>query len=506
MRNSFIISLLLLLLPLASFAQPVREEKGSVEVYFRANKTVIDGKYRNNANSLKKFAKIIDSCKNDKNANIGRISIKSSTSPEGGKALNDRLAEQRAKAITNWLMTKTSAKLAYKVEAMRTDWDMLTAAVEASKEVPNKQEVLKILRDVPEFTEKNGKIIETRFNELKKLRAAYAWLLENIFPQMRYALALTTIQWEPEIIPVIALKTESPINFPYMGGVDTIKFEKNVANDIVPTVTCEAKWLRVAKPTMSGVDFAVAENRTSEPRSTTIVLKYNGVDYPVVVNQGPAPKSVELPEMVTEIVPEVEHIAPSEPQKRPFYMAIKTNMLYDLVTIPNLSAEFHLGKRFSLSAGYAHAWWKNEAKNFFYRYYGADASFRWWFGKRSRVKPLQGHHIGIGYQVMTYDFQFGDKGILAGKPGGTLLDRPSHTISLEYGFSLPIARRLNLDFVIAGGYNWGIFDEYIPIDGHYVWQATKNRRFFGPTKVEVSLVWLIGRGNYNKNKGKEAKR
>jgi hypothetical protein len=66
---------------------------------------------------------------------------------------------------------------------------------------------------------------------------------------------------------------------------------------------------------------------------------------------------------------------------------------------------------------------------------------------------------------------------------------------------LPIARRLNLDFVIGAGYNWGIFDEYIPIDGHDVWQSTKRRMFFGPTKIEVSLVWLIGRGNYNSGKG-----
>ena len=35
---------------------------------------------------------------------------------------------------------------------------------------------------------------------------------------------------------------------------------------------------------------------------------------------------------------------------------------------------------------------------------------------------------------------------------------------------------------------------YIPLDGHYVWQTTKNRRWFGPTKAGISLVWLIGRG------------
>ena len=26
-------------------------------------------------------------------------------------------------------------------------------------------------------------------------------------------------------------------------------------------------------------------------------------------------------------------------------------------------------------------------------------------------------------------------------------------------------------------------------------------QYFGPTKLEISLVWLIGCGNYNKDKG-----
>ena len=192
--------------------------------------------------------------------------------------------------------------------------------------------------------------------------------------------------------------------------------------------------------------------------------------------------------------------------KKPFYMAIKTNMLYDLVAVPNLGVEFYLGKGFSIAANYTHAWWSNDSKNFYWRFYGADASLRWWFGKASKVKPLQGHHIGASYQMLTYDFQLGKGGIMAGLPGGTLIDRPNHVVSLEYGYSLPIARRLNLDFAFGVGYHWGIFEEYKPIDGHQVWQATKQRRYIGPTKLEVSLVWLIGRGNYNEKKGKEGKR
>ena len=86
---------------------------------------------------------------------------------------------------------------------------------------------------------------------------------------------------------------------------------------------------------------------------------------------------------------------------------------------------------------------------------------------------------------------------MGGEPGGTLWDRMNYTIGAEYGYSMPIAHRLNIDFSIAAGYMGGRYYEYIPLDGHYVWQATKDRKWIGPTKLEVSLVWLLGHGNNN---------
>lgn len=90
---------------------------------------------------------------------------------------------------------------------------------------------------------------------------------------------------------------------------------------------------------------------------------------------------------------------------------------------------------------------------------------------------------------------------MGGKPGGTLWEKMNYSAGLEYGYSLPITQRLNLDFVIGVGYWGGTYYEYLPTDNHYVWQATKQRRWFGPTKAEMSLVWLLGNGNYNAKKG-----
>jgi hypothetical protein len=37
----------------------------------------------------------------------------------------------------------------------------------------------------------------------------------------------------------------------------------------------------------------------------------------------------------------------------------------------------------------------------------------------------------------------------------------------------------------------GEYMKYVPMDGHYVWQSTMKRHYFGPTKAEASLVWIM---------------
>jgi hypothetical protein len=275
-----------------------------------------------------------------------------------------------------------------------------------------------------------------------------------------------------------ATLAKSSLEYPAAATPDTVAYTKNTSDKTLPVATCSADWIESIVVTEEGVSYVVAENTSEEPRTTTMIVESYGHTDELLITQ-----------------------AAAEALCSPFYMGIKSNMLYDLAGIPNLGAEFYLGKNFSIAANYAHGWWSNDAKAFYWRYYGADASIRWWFGKASRVKPLQGHHIGLNYTILTYDFQLGKTGIMAGMPAGNLADRANHIVALEYGYSLPIAKRLNLDFTIAGGYHWGLFEEYKKIDGHNVWQATKRRQYFGPTKLEIALVWLIGCDNYNKDKG-----
>lgn len=224
----------------------------------------------------------------------------------------------------------------------------------------------------------------------------------------------------------------------------------------------------------------------------------------VMVRQKPVieEKSVfkEDPAAVVEEVDTV--VAVSTETSKPFCMAAKTNILYNVLAVPNIGVEFYLGRNWSISGNWMYAWWKKNSNHRYWRVYGGDFAVRYWFGKKAHERSLTGHHAGIYGQAFTYDFEWGGKGYMGGEPGGTLWDKTNYAVGLEYGYSLPVARRLNIDFSLGVGYWGGKYHEYTPLGGHYVWQTTKNRHWFGPTKAEVSFVWLLGRSNSKKGGGR----
>ncbi len=188
-------------------------------------------------------------------------------------------------------------------------------------------------------------------------------------------------------------------------------------------------------------------------------------------------------------------------EPRPLLRSLKTNMLYDAALIPNISVEFIPCPQLSVYGEWMYAWWKSDRHKRYWQVYGGDIGARWWFGKESDAHPFAGHHLGICGGALIFDFELGDKGYMGGRPGGKLWDRCIVNTGIEYGYSLQVGRRLNIDFSIGIGYLGGKYIKYFPFDNEYFREKEYNLRYFGPTKAEISLVWLIGRGNTNPRKG-----
>jgi len=177
-------------------------------------------------------------------------------------------------------------------------------------------------------------------------------------------------------------------------------------------------------------------------------------------------------------------------------VSLSTNMLYDLSCVPNIAVGVALSDRLSLGADWMCAWWSRKPDHFYYRIYGGDIDLRYRLQGGQPSNPFSGHHIGLYASMVCYDFQFGNHHT------GVLSDKWNYAAGVSYMFSLPVGRKFSIDFSAGVGYMWGQFKKHIPIDDHDVWKSTHRRSWFGPTRLGVSLTYLLGPSTFNLSKKK----
>ena len=199
----------------AAYAQVSREDvEKSVKVYFRQSESKLDVDYMDNKAALQKFAEEVKMYYNDPSARFGQVYIISGVSPEGSKQINDHIARMRAQSIVSWINREIKADVGYRVETMGIDWSKLVELVEKDVNVPYRDEVLDILKNLPVSTIKNGVELTPRFTTLRTMRKGepYKYIFDNLFTQMRFAAA--RIEFWREIIPVLNITSELPLRFP----------------------------------------------------------------------------------------------------------------------------------------------------------------------------------------------------------------------------------------------------------------------------------------------------
>ncbi|MDR0231177.1 MAG: DUF3575 domain-containing protein [Dysgonamonadaceae bacterium] len=195
---------------------------------------------------------------------------------------------------------------------------------------------------------------------------------------------------------------------------------------------------------------------------------------------------------------EIQHEIKSKPSK-PLFIALKTNLIYDAALLPNLTAELYLGKQWSVAVEGNWSWWTfgNPVQNrWFHRVQVAGVELRRWF---TSPYPLHGHALGVYAMIGNYDIRFFPKDEYSiGE-----LSYQSWSGGISYAYSFPIARRFNLELGVAAGYVGGRYYKYnyCMEDKQWEQQAVYDRKYIGPTRVGVSLVWLLGTGNPQPSKG-----
>lgn len=217
-KARFTLQLLLvamLLLPVAASAQAdntiTTADTVGVKVYFRQGYSSLQPAFRENGIRLDDFMRRVSEMHADSTARLNSIDIVAYASPEGSFTLNRKLARKRAENISAYLrgnMPFLSGSL-FNVQPKGIDWNGLAAMVEAS-DMRYRSEVLNILRNVPETTYRNGKLVDSRLKRLMDLRGGrpYNYMLEHFFPELRSAGAYVVCDFVRIAQPAI------PINKP----------------------------------------------------------------------------------------------------------------------------------------------------------------------------------------------------------------------------------------------------------------------------------------------------
>jgi len=184
------------------------------------------------------------------------------------------------------------------------------------------------------------------------------------------------------------------------------------------------------------------------------------------------------------------------------YLSLKTNLLSDALLTPNLEVEVPLGwSRFSFMAEWWTPWYRWHGPNKHNRCYellALGGELRYWLSRREADCPrlLRGHFLGLYGGGGKYDIQ----------PGGNDHEgwQGEYTsLGLTYGYSWFVQKHWRIECSLSAGfvggpqrYYHGMFD-----DTHLIWQRNQRLSYVGPTKLKLSVAYLLGRRTLRKGGG-----
>ncbi len=521
------ISFLALLLTFVLTAS-AQVNRANVEFFFGQNQDQVEAGIGDNASQLV----VLDSIARDFNkVSIENryVVIHSYTSPDGSAEANQTVASKRAAAVEKLFDSKlaTDAHVIYIPHYF--EWGDIKALVKGDAMVPNQQEVLSLIEtEERQISLSNAVASEQLIQRIKAIDngSTYYYIANNLFPKLhRVTLEVRYVNGVgyPEAVqkPHVEVSDAISVEKPQVEEPQVVVPEVPVIEPEVPVIEPEVPVTVPEVPeTVPEVPETVPEVPETVPEVSVTVPEVPVVEAPVTVVEDSAavqpqpveqepvpvqvPDTIQMEKPVEQVVAdtlhqdtlgikqleEIETQVQRSDSTRSFWSefasrtALKTNLLYDIALVPNVAVEYAVSDKFSVSLDWMYAWWSRDAKHDYWRVYGGDVELRYWLGSKDGQR-FTGHHVGAYGGMLTYDVEWGGTGYMG--------EKWSYLFGLSYGYALPVSRRLRLDFELGVGYMSGEYYEYEPEGDKYFWQQTKNRRWFGPTRAEVSLVWLLGR-------------
>lgn len=321
------------------------KDRHSASVSFRANATIIDVSYRDNAAFISQLDSLFDVLNNDPRMEIVSVEIGGTASPEGGASRNKELSRTRMMVLDAYIRESLALPDSIvKYNDQYITWQHLTQLVDSDPNpIAHKERVLDILeKDNLVGIDRNGDPQDGRINAIFYIDSGETWreLERRYFPEMRNA------------------------------------------------------WITIV--TMNSDEEAEATPSVKPDSSTTTV----GTTRLVAVEQ------VTQPQRREAITPKQRYAEQLAKEGKVPVLNLKTNSLEALALIANLGFEVRLSPRlsFDVIGSYSpyNSIFNSERK---IRVLSAQPEVRFWWGEAL----YQGHFIGVHVPVAGFNVQVNDR-------------------------------------------------------------------------------------------------
>lgn len=167
-------------------------------------------------------------------------------------------------------------------------------------------------------------------------------------------------------------------------------------------------------------------------------------------------------------------------------VALKTNLLYDATTTPNLGMEFGIGKKHTMQLVYGLNPWEFSDGDKFFKHWMVSPEWRYWFCHRFQGSFFGIHALGGEFNAANVELPFGmykelrDHRFEGWYAGG----------GITYGYQWVLSRHWNFEAALGVG---AIYAEYDKFECGECGRQTGNDNtlYIGPTKAVLSLLYVF---------------
>ena len=170
---------------------------------------------------------------------------------------------------------------------------------------------------------------------------------------------------------------------------------------------------------------------------------------------------------------------PSEMEATPL-IALKSNLVYDLTSSLNVGIEYRLSEYLTMDFSLNYNPW-TFSNNRKFKHILFQPELRYWI-----YEPFNSHFLGSHLIYSHYN--------VGNLPFGAFKDYryqgDAFGVGISYGYQWILSPRWNLEATIGVGYVYFDYTQYeCETCGEEL--GTKSKNYFGPTKVGISLIYIL---------------